>query len=75
MASPGRFISQQLNALPAMTQKKSFELSLLHCDPVKCNGKLISFGCTNEVLTENLLSEVYGLPIKIDQNSKIITYY
>ncbi len=52
-------------------------LASRYCDKtaVLKDGKLISFGYTNEVLTENLLSEVYGLPIKIDQKSKIITYY
>jgi len=39
------------------------------------NGKLLCFGCPKEVLTESLLSEVYGLPIKIDNHSNIITYY
>jgi iron complex transport system ATP-binding protein len=39
------------------------------------NGTVIDYGEPNSVMTTALLSSVYGLPVKVNARSKIITYY
>ena len=42
---------------------------------VLSNGKLIKYGTPKEVFTQALLSEVYSIPIIVNQNPLTITYY